>query len=175
MFLTKICPFGQQSCLESRRVVCWGPHLYLDMSAATADIVLKFADDTKIAQRIRNDEDRRSLQAALEGLTNWANLWGMSFNVQKCKVMHVGHANPGHDYHMSDINLASTKEERDLGVIMPTNLKPCPQCAKAARTAQMVLGQLGRAFHFRDKYVFVRLYKTNVRPHLEFAGQAWAP
>ena len=146
----------------------------LDMSGTEAEIILKFADDTKIAQRIRNDEDRRSLQAALEGLTNWANLWGMSFNVQKCKVMHVGHANPGHDYHMSDINLASTKEERDLGVIMSTNLKPCPQCAKAARTAQMVLGQLGRAFYFRDKYVFVRLYKTNVHPNLEFAGQAWS-
>ena len=39
----------------------------------------------------------------------------------------------------------------------------------------MVLGQIGRAFHFRDKHVFVKLYKTYVRPHLEFAGQAWAP
>ena len=58
---------------------------------------------------------------------------------------------------------------------MSRNLKPGPQCAKAARTAQMVLGQLSRAFHFRDKYVFVRLYKTYVRPHFEFAGQAWAP
>ena len=63
-----------------------GPLLFLifindlDMSGAEAEIILKFADDTKIAQRIRNDEDRRSLQAALEGLTNWANLWGMSFN-----------------------------------------------------------------------------------------------
>ena len=52
-----------------------------------------------------------ALQAALEGLTNWADLWGMSFNVQKCKVMHVGHANPGHDYNMSNVNLATTKEE----------------------------------------------------------------
>ena len=158
-----------------------GPLLFLifindlDMSGPSAEIILKFADDTKIAQPIRNDEDRRRLQAALEGLTNWADLWGMSFNVQKCKVMHVGHTNPGHDYHMSDVNLATTKEERDLGVIMSRNLKPGPQCAKAARTAQMVLGQLARAFHFRDKYVFVRLYKTYVRPHLEFAGQAWAP
>ena len=71
--------------------------------------------------------------------------------------------------------LETTEEERDLGVIMSRKLKPGPQCVKAARTAQMVLGQISRAFHYRDKYVFMRLYKTYVRPHLEFAGQAWAP
>ena len=59
--------------------------------------------------------------------------------------------------------------------IMSRKLKPGKQCAKAARTAQMVLGQIARAFHFRDKHVFLKLYKTYVRPHLEFAGQAWAP
>ena len=76
---------------------------------------------------------------------------------------------------MGGSKLETTEEERDLGVIMSRKLKPGPQCAKAARTAQMVLGQISRAFHYRDKYVFVRLYKTYVHPHLEFAGQAWAP
>ena len=55
------------------------------------------------------------------------------------------------------------------------NLKPGSQCKKAARTAQAVLGQLARAFHYRDRHVFVRLYTTYVRPHLEFATPAWAP
>ena len=41
--------------------------------------------------------------------------------------------------------------------------------------AQVVLGQIGRAFHFRDRHVFIHLYKQYVRPHLEFVGQAWAP
>ena len=41
--------------------------------------------------------------------------------------------------------------------------------------APVVLGQIGRAFHFRDMHFFIRLYKQHVRPHLEFAGQAWAP
>ena len=99
----------------------------------------------------------------------------MAFNVQKCKIMHVGHSNPQHEYSMGGGKLETTEEERDLGVIMSRKLKPGPQCAKAARTAQMVLGQISRAFHYRDKYVFMRLYKTYVRPHLEFAGQAWAP
>ena len=76
---------------------------------------------------------------------------------------------------MCNKQLETTEEERDIGVIMSNKLKPGPQCAKAARTAQAVLGQIGQAFHFKDIHVFVRLYKQYVRPHLEFAGQAWSP
>ena len=54
-------------------------------------------------------------------------------------------------------------------------MKPSAQCAVAARTAQGVLGQITRAFHYRDRHVFMRLYKQYVRPHLEFSTQAWAP
>ena len=32
-----------------------------------------------------------------------------------------------------------------------------------------------RAFHFRDRHVFMSLYLQYVRPHLEFAVSAWAP
>ena len=145
-----------------------GPLLFLifindlDESGHAAEIILKFADDTKIAQPIRNKEDKRRLQSALDGLTDWADRWGMEFNVQKCKTMHVGHNNPRHEYSMGNSRLETTEEERDLGVIMSRKLKPGQQCAKAARMAQMVLGQIGRAFHLRDKHVFVKLYKTYV-------------
>ena len=144
-------------------------------SAATAEIVHKFADDTKIAQPIRSDQDKATLQVTLDHLCAWANTWGMEFNVAKCKVMHLGHGNAGHVYTMNNSALGKTTAERDLGVIMADNLKPSSQCAKAARTATVVLNQLTRAFHFRDRHVYVQLYKQYVRPHLEFAGPAWAP
>ena len=38
-----------------------------------------------------------------------------------------------------------------------------------------VLAQLARAFHFRDRHIFVRLYVQYVRPHLEFSSPAWSP
>ena len=49
------------------------------------------------------------------------------------------------------------------------------QCAKAAKKANSVLGQLCRGVGYRDKIVFIDLYKTYVRPHLEYAVQAWSP
>ena len=147
----------------------------LDLNAESAAIVVKFADDTKVAQPISCEEDRKALQAALDGLIRWADNWGMAFNVSKCKVMHIGHGNPRYEYSMQNTPLEVTEEERDLGVITSSKLKPGAQCTKAAKTAQAVLGQIARAFHFRDRHVFLQLYITYVRPHLEFAGQAWSP
>jgi hypothetical protein len=99
----------------------------------------------------------------------------MQFNVSKCKVMHFGHNNVQQKYWMNGQELTVTEEEVDIGVKVTKNLKPAGQCQKAARTAQTVLGQLSRAFSYRDRHVFMRLYAQYVRPHLEFAVQAWSP
>ena len=56
-----------------------------------------------------------------------------------------------------------------------STLKPASQCRAAARTAQTVLSQIGRTFHYRDRHIFVKLYKQYVRPHLEFSTVAWSP
>jgi hypothetical protein len=81
----------------------------------------------------------------------------MSFNVSKCKVMHVGQRNPGQEYTMNGIKLATNTEERDIGVTVCGNLKPSSQCSKAAGTAAAVLGQILRAFHYRDRPTFKSL------------------
>jgi hypothetical protein len=57
----------------------------------------------------------------------------MVFNVGKCKVMHMGHHNPAFNYTMNgQILLEETKEERDIGVIVSSNMKPTAQCLRAA-------------------------------------------
>ncbi len=61
-------------------------------------ILLKFADDSKLARDVSSEDNRRKLQDALDKLCKWASKWGMSFNVKKCKVMHIGHANKKGDY-----------------------------------------------------------------------------
>ena len=71
--------------------------------------------------------------------------------------------------------LENISEEKDLGVIIHQSLTPTNQCAKAVKKANQVLGQMSRAFTYRDRYVWVRLYKQYVRPHLEYAIQAWCP
>jgi len=158
-----------------------GPVLFLvyindlDDEVRMVSTVKKFADDTKLGQRAATAEERQRLQEALDNLGVWARRWEMKFNVKKCKVVHIGHGNVEQEYMMDGEKLTAASEEVDIGVTVNKNLKPSQQCAKAARTAQAVLGQLARAFHYRDRHIFVRLYTQYVRPHLEFSVPAWAP
>jgi hypothetical protein len=72
--------------------------------------------------------------------------------------MHFGAANARRPYKMGSHVLEKTTKERDIGVLVSENLKPAAQCAKAARTATTVLGQISRSFRYRDRKIFLALY-----------------
>jgi hypothetical protein len=159
---------------------CAGPLLFLifindiEDAAAAVEILRKFADDTKVGHTVNDENGQRQLQEALDNLTEWSKTWGMSFKVKKCKVVHFGRTNRKFAYTMNGEMLSEAEEERDIGVEVHQSLKTSKQCAKAATTARMVLSQITRAFHYRDKFTFVKLYKTYVRPHLEFCTPGWS-
>ena len=103
----------------------------------------------------------------------WTEKWQMQFNASKCSVMHLGPNNPRFSYTMgghapAGVVLEETVEEKDVGVMIRNDLKSSSQAAKAAKKANQVLGQMARAFHYRDKFTWTRLYKTYVRCHLEY-------
>jgi Reverse transcriptase (RNA-dependent DNA polymerase) len=147
----------------------------IDDVAALLELLSKFADDCKGQKTILSEKDRQDLQMTIDKLHEWAIMWGMSFNKDKCKVMHVGHNNPQYDYFMQGTKLSVIEEEKDVGVIIHNSLKPARQCQRAAACGYSVLQQLRKNFHFRDRHVFVNLYKQYVRPHLEFATPVWSP
>ena len=82
-------------------------------------MVRMFADNTKIFVDASSEANRIALQADIIRLINWAKKWQLSFNVKKCKVMHIGRNNPRQDYTMDhdkiDSFLEKTEVERDLG------------------------------------------------------------
>ena len=47
----------------------------------------------------------------------------MDFNINKCRVMHVGKRNVDFQYQINDGCIKSADEERGLGVLMSKNLK----------------------------------------------------
>ena len=159
-----------------------GPLLFLifindiDWAAETTGAIMKkFADDTKCYMVVESEEDRRKFQLMLDNLAEWSSLWQMSFNTDKCHVLHAGKKNQEFSYDWGSGQLAQTLQEKDVGVLIMKNLKPSLHCAKAANKANQVLGQMARAVSYRDKFTFLRLYKVYVRPHLQYCSSAWSP
>ncbi|XP_072178742.1 uncharacterized protein [Diadema setosum] len=134
-----------------------------------------FADDTKIAHPVGTEEDIENMQKDIDNLHSWAGRWQMRYNADKCGVMHVGYHNPHHTYHMGNDTLRVTPEEKDLGVLIHQSLKVSTQCAAAAKKANRVLGMIKRSFQYRSREVILKLYKSLVRPHLDYCMQAWCP
>ena len=146
----------------------------------TGTSIFKFADDTKVLRIVNNEEDQALFQHELDNLLAWSAEWQMLFNAEKCKIMHFGKNNARYCYTMGGYAPAGTVlqesvQEKDVGVMVHENLKPSTQVAKAAAKANQVLGQMARAVTLRDKVTWPRLYKTFVRPHLEYAVQSWNP
>ena len=90
--------------------------------------------------------------------------------------MHLGHGNREYQYFMSDqLLMQSVKEEKDLGVQISHDMKPSRQCQLAYTKASRVLGMIRRTVSYKSRDVLLRLYKSLVRPHLEYCISAWSP
>jgi hypothetical protein len=156
-----------------------GPLLFLiyinDIDCGIISNILKFADDTKIYGKVGTSRGIEELRKDLETLCKWSEKWQMKFNIAKCKVMHIGAKNSGAEYKMKDEKLDEIIEEKDLGVIISSSLKVGKQCAKAASKGNQILGLIKRTFISKQKSIMLNLYKSLVRPHLEYCIQAWRP
>ena len=76
---------------------------------------------------------------------------------------------------MNGVPLEKVSEQKDLGVVINNKLKFNSQCVSSSKTANKVLGFIFRSFEYRSKEIIIPLYKSLVRPHLEYAIQFWCP
>ena len=156
-----------------------GPLLFIiyinDIDVGIVSRIAKFADDTKIGGNVSSPEKIEELHSDLVKIGEWSERWQMPFNLDKCKVMHIGHANPSANYTLLGSAVSSTELEKDLGVLISSDLKFSKQCIEVEKKAQRLLGYIKRQFRFRNKEIVLTLYNSLVRPHLEYAVQFWSP
>ena len=95
--------------------------------------------------------------------------------MDKCRVMHFGRGNVHQVYSMGGTNLQSVKEEKDLGVWISDDLKVAKHCSYACNRANMMLGIINRTIENKTVNIMLRLYKTLVRPHVEYCVSVWSP
>ena len=76
---------------------------------------------------------------------------------------------------MEGQTLDTVDSEKDLGIMISSDLKSSNQCIQACRKASKMLGMIKRTISYKNPEIMVRLYKTLVRPHLEYCVSAWSP
>ncbi|CAF1084193.1 unnamed protein product, partial [Brachionus calyciflorus] len=118
--------------------------------------ILLFADDTKLAAILDKDTKKKSLSDDLNEINRLTNDWLIKLNEEKCKVLHFGRENPEFNYCLNGKPLVKTESERDLGILVSKDLKWTSQINSSINS-------------------FCRLYKTFVRPQLEYGVSVWRP
>ncbi|KAK3780209.1 hypothetical protein RRG08_010603 [Elysia crispata] len=71
--------------------------------------------------------------------------------------------------------LKTSKAEKDLGVIVDSQLNFKDHISQATTKANRILGVIRRSFDHLTDHTFVQLYKALVRPILEYGHSVWQP
>ncbi|CAH8475308.1 unnamed protein product [Schistosoma guineensis] len=150
-----------------------GPLLFLiyinDLPQQVSSDLLFFADDVKLWREIRNQDDMQALQEDLTRLQSWADDNGLTFNTSKCKVVHLRHV-ADYSYNLDNSSLVVSEVERDLGVLVPYDLKSYANCDKNAFRANLALVTLKRIFGQFDGRTFHIIFNNFIRRHLEYGN-----
>ena len=94
-------------------------------------------------------------------------------------MLRVGRGHPEFSYYMWDgneqVKLSEPETEKHLGVHIDKLLKFEHHITTIAKKSNQMAGLLWRTFEYIDEEMFMTLYKTMVRSHLEYAAPVWSP
>ena len=103
----------------------------------------------------------------------------MRFHPAKCRTMHLGKHDLNTEYTLPIDDgtlheIAQTTEEKDLGVTIDDKLIFFRHIQIQVNKANNALGLIRHSFKHLNKESFLYLYKSLVRPHLEYASVIWS-
>jgi hypothetical protein len=158
-----------------------GPLLFLifinDIPNGIKSFLLLFADDLKL---IVNANLKDVTQKDLDLLSEWQKKWLLSFNTtdSKCKVLSISKSGTRENinkYYLNDGLLPNVAGEKDLGVNIESNLGWGSHIQSNISKAKQCIGWVKRNVISRNAEVMVNIYKSLIRPHLEYCVQLWSP
>ena len=164
-----------------------GPLLFLIMINSLSDVDLEsrismFADDTRLAKGISNDDDIRRLQADLDNVFTWQKAMNMKFNGDK--FQHLSHGSsfrnnrnlPKGLYLDNDgIQIKSEIHVRDLGIEISASSDFSAHIDLTCKRARDKIGWIYRSFYCREVNFLAFMWRTYVQPILDYGCQLWGP
>lgn len=140
--------------------------------------ILLYADDMKIYKNINNSNDCMLLQNDLDELSKYCDDNHLLLNIKKCKIISYSRKKTPvvFNYKLNGKVLSRVSEVRDLGVHLDSKLTFKPHVDIIVARAFRTLGFVLRASRdFKNADTLITLYKSLVRPILEYGSIIWNP
>ena len=119
-------------------------------------------------------------QEDLNQLQQWSSQWLLQFHPDKCKWMCIrrGKEEIQREYHMtrpdgSKHTLERAQTEKDLGINIDESLTFDAHIQEKVNTATRMMAMIMRSFNYLDQENFRQLFKSLVKPILEYAQSVW--
>ena len=163
-----------------------GPTLFLVYINDLPDTVLSqlamYADDSTLfaISPDSSNSSRRDVASALgqdlERVLNWGNDWLVTFNSKKTKLVSFSGSKDDlfPSIHMGSTVLPESSDMRLLGLDFSTSATWERYITGVAKSASMRVGCLYRARKYLHPEAILYLYKTTIRPLMEYCSHIWA-
>ena len=157
-----------------------GPLFFLiyinDLSENLKSTVKLFADDTSIFHVVKDpNTSAEILNHDLTKISEWAYRWKMSFNPDPSKqaqeilfsnkVMKTNHPN----IIFNGNTVQKSANQKHLGLILDEKLTFNDHITSKLTTANKLTSTLRKLYHYMPRDSLVTIYKSFIRPHLDYA------
>ncbi len=154
-----------------------GPLLFVlfinDLPGGLTNVTKLFADDLKLICNASKPDD---IMSDIRLLESWESTWLLKFNPTKCKVMHLNYnENVNGSFCLDNVMLESIHKEKDLGLIITDKLDWEEHIRFCIKEANRLIAWITRNIILKDQYVMLNIYKSLIRPKLEYCVQIWNP
>ena len=131
----------------------------------------------KLIKAINSLDDRELFTEDMNAVTEWAAKNKMELNKLKYQLLQYGKSeNLKLPYKIdNDTEVKNSDAVKDLGVLMSSNLEFSDQILAIKNKAKKVSTWILRIVESRSAETILLLYKTYVRPHLEYSCSLWSP
>ena len=137
----------------------------------TSSHIYAYADDLKILSNNVGE-----VQMALNVLHAWAAEWDFFIQPTKSEVIFFPKAKT--DYALLQIDnkpLMCTESVRDLGIVLRNDFKWSNQIQQVTSKATRLVFTMLKSFKTLEPSFYVNLYKTHIRPIIEYNSSIWNP
>ena len=131
-----------------------------------------FADDAKVF-----GTDSQELQRVIDQMSTLLSTLQLLPAPKKCAILKIGKQSVINDTSFSIDNhpVQELPTFRDLGVIIANDLKWSNHISCITHKASVTSYQLRKSIKSKNIWTWIKVYKTYIRPKLEFNTPIWSP